>query len=166
MVAFLVAAFMILRKEGTYLVDHVPGGVGGQIMPYGIGTFSTLMGIGGGTLSVPVLSACNFPSRNAVATASFFGLLISVPGVISFVITGWNVETLPPGSLGYVNLIGFIVISPVTVLTAPLGAKIAHAINPRLLRRLFAIFLFATSTKMALTAFGLSQLELYRFAFE
>ncbi len=153
-IAFSVAAFMVLRKEGSYFVNQVPTGIGSQILPLGIGTFSTLMGIGGGTLTVPTLSACNFPVRNAVATASFFGLLIAVPGVISFVLTGWSVGSLPPGSLGYVNLIGFAIISPMSVLMAPFGARIAHAIKPTLLRRLFALFLLATAIKMAIAALG------------
>ena len=114
-IAFSVAAFMVLRKEGSYFVDQV---------------------------------------RNAVATASFFGLLIAVPGVISFVLTGWSVGSLPPGSLGYVNLIGFAIISPMSVLMAPFGARIAHAIKPTLLRRLFALFLLATAIKMAIAALG------------
>lgn len=154
-IALLVSLFLLVRKEGTYILPEVPRGLGGQIMPFSIGGFSTLMGIGGGTLSVPLLSACNFPVRRAVGTAAFFGLLIAVPGTIAFVISGWNDGDLPPLSLGYVNLLGFLLIAPLQALAAPLGARIAHSIPPAVLRRLFSLFLFITSVKMFGSAFEL-----------
>ena len=76
------------------------------------------------------------------------GLIIAVPGAVGFVVTGWGEAGLPPGSLGYVNLIGFALIVPTTMLAAPWGARIAHAVRPQLLRKAFAVFLCLTSLRM------------------
>lgn len=154
LIALAVAVFMALRREGSYLLEQLPRGPGGRLIPIGIGGFSTLMGIGGGTLSVPILSACNYPVRNAVATASFFGLLISLPGTLAFIINGWAIDDLPAFSFGYVNLLGFALIAPMTILFAPLGARIAHTIQPQQLRWLFTLFLLITSAKMFSSAQG------------
>src|SRR3546814_9555316 len=94
-----------------------------------------MMGIGGGTLSVPVLSAFNFPIHRAVGTASALGLAIALPGAVGFAIAGWATDDVPPLSLGYVNLVGFALIFPMSVLIAPFGARLAHAMNRVWLRR-------------------------------
>lgn len=151
-IALAVALFMLLRREGRPLFGGLPRGLAGQPIPLAIGGISTLMGIGGGTLGVPVLSACAYPVRQAVATASVFGLLIAVPGAAGFVVAGWGAGDLPPFSLGYPNLLGLVCIAPLTIVFAPLGARIAHTIRPGLLRGLFALFLVATSIKMLLAA--------------
>ena len=153
-VALAVAVFMAMRREGHYLREHLPQGIGGALIPVGIGGISTLMGIGGGSLSVPTLSACHYPVRNAVATAAFFGLLISLPGTLTFIVSGWNMPGLPPLNFGYVSLIGFALIAPMTVLCAPLGAKIAHSIPPQRLRNFFSLFLVVTAAKMFASALG------------
>jgi len=113
-----------------------------------IGLISAMMGIGGGTLSVPILSLCSYPIRRAVGTAAAIGLIIAVPGAIGFIATGWEVPLLPPLSAGYVSVIGFACIVPATIATAPLGARLAHAIRPDWLRKAFALFLFLTSVRM------------------
>jgi len=77
------------------------------------------MGIGGGTLSVPVLSRFQVPMHRAVGTAAAIGIFISIPGALGFLINGWGVPERPPFSLGYVNLIGFALIVPMTLWTAP-----------------------------------------------
>lgn len=147
-VALLVAANMAFRREDMILAASLPAGLLRHAMGAVIGGFSVVMGIGGGTLSVPVLTAFNMAIRRAVGTASALGFIIAVPGTIGFIIAGLDVPALPPGSLGYVNLIGFALIVPTTMLTAPLGARIAHTISPSLLRKAFALFLFATSLRM------------------
>lgn len=118
-------------------------GIGGFI-----GTVSAMMGIGGGTVGVPILSAFGAPMRAAVATASAFGIIIAVPATIGFVWAGWGNPLLPPFSVGYVNLIGFALIVPTSMLAAPWGVKLAHSIPPLLLKRLFAAFLAVTSARM------------------
>jgi len=115
---------------------------------------STLMGIGGGTLSVTAMTLSNKPIHLAVGTASLFGLVIALPATLGYIISGWDNALLPAASLGYVNVLGFAVISPATVLFAPLGAKIAHALPRRRLSILFGIFLFIVAVRMGLRAFA------------
>lgn len=119
-----------------------------------IGFVSSLMGIGGGTLGVPTMAAFSYPIHRAVGTASAFGLVISIPAVIGFVISGWDVPGRPPLSLGYVSLVATAIILPFTTFFAPLGARIAHALEPKWVKRAFAIFLTLTAIKMLLSAFG------------
>lgn len=113
-----------------------------------IGIISSLMGIGGGTLSVPTLSAFSFPAHRAVGTAAAMGLLIAVPGVAGFLYAGLGVEGLPPGSLGYVSLPAALIIAPVSYLFAPLGTRLAHALDAKNLKRVFALFLAITAIRM------------------
>lgn len=153
-VALLVAIKMLLPLEGRHIAEAIPGGPGGQLLPFAIGGFSSMMGIGGGTLSVPTMTLFNFPIHRAVGTAALFGLLISVPATIAFIFAGWNVPGLPTGSLGYVNLIGLAVIAPVSYVVAPWGARLAHALSKRHLSILFGLFLAVVSARMLIRAFG------------
>ena len=113
-----------------------------------IGLLSSLMGIGGGTLSVPILTLFSFPVHRAVGTASAFGIVIAVPAVLGFIASGWTVDGRPPYSLGYVSLPAAVLIFSATIFTVPIGAQIAHAINPRALKLAFAAFLFLTALRM------------------
>src|SRR5690606_4188709 len=108
----------------------------------------TLMGIGGATISVPYMTLCRVPIHHAIATASALGLLISIPAALGFVLIGWNVEGLPPFSAGYVNLLAFAVIVPACVVMAPVGARIAHRVPVRRLRRIFAAFIAVVAVRM------------------
>jgi uncharacterized membrane protein YfcA len=119
-----------------------------------IGVFSALMGIGGGTLSVPVLTAFSFPIHRAVGTAATFGLLIAVPAVAGFIWSGWSAELRPPYSLGYVSLPAAVLIFSASVFTAPYGASLAARLNPARLRLAFAAFLFLSSLKMLWSVLG------------
>ncbi len=107
-----------------------------------------MMGIGGGTLCVPILTTFGFDIRKAVGTASSIGFLISAPAVVGYMLAGWGTADLPPASVGYVNLIGFILIVPVTAFCAPHGAKLAHKIPKDMLKLLFGLFLLITSLRM------------------
>lgn len=147
-VALVVAIKMALPMDDITLTSAVPAGFLTGVIPASVGTISTMMGIGGGTLSVPALTLMNTPIHRAVGTSSLFGLLISIPGAIGFAIAGWGNELLPTGSLGFVNLIGFALIAPATVVAAPLGARIAHALSRRNLSLLFGLFLLLVSVRM------------------
>ena len=147
-VAIVVSINMAFRKEGMTVSDHLPTGLAKQAIAAVIGLFSVMMGIGGGTLTVPILSAFNYPIRRAVGTASAIGLIIAVPGTIGFIASGIGEAGLPPFSLGYANIVGFALIVPATMVSAPWGAKIAHAIKPEWLRKAFALFLFVTAARM------------------
>ncbi len=113
-----------------------------------IGFTSALMGIGGGTLAVPVMSMLSVPVHRAVATASVFGLAIALPAAAGFIWAGLGVEGRPPGSLGYVNLPAAITLFSMSVLTAPYGVKLAHVLASRKLKLAFAGFLAVSATRM------------------
>ncbi len=150
--AFFVALRMLFSGNATHLAEQLPGKPLQFVYAFFIGSLSVMVGIGGGSISVPILTAYNFPIRKAVACASGIGLIIAVPGAIGFMVTGWGAEGTPPGSIGYVNLLGFALIVPLTVLCAPLGAKLAHTVNPSYLKKGFAVFLLITSVKMMMGA--------------
>ena len=136
------------------LAEKLPEGVIGKgVMPGGIGVFSALMGIGGGTLSVPILSAFSFPVHKAVGTAAAFGLIIAIPATLGFIWSGLGVDLRPPGSIGYVSIPAACLIFPTSVLTAPFGSKLAHRLNPAALKRAFAVFLFITALRMLWSIF-------------
>lgn len=147
-VALLVALKMLFPMEDKIIAKDVPRGVLSPLLPLSIGTLSSMMGIGGGTLSVPILTLLNQAIHKAVGTAALFGLLISLPGAVGFVFAGWGDVRLPPGSVGFVNLIGIACIAPVTVKAAPLGVKIAHKLSQRQLSMVFGSFLFLVAARM------------------
>lgn len=151
--AFLVAVKMLFFPGSRNLTDEVPRGPLVPIIPTAIGGFSSMMGIGGGTFSVMTLTLFNEPIHRAVGTAALFGLVISLPGTLGFAIAGWGNPYIPPGSLGYVSLVGFACIAPITVLAAPLGAKIAHGISAKRLNMLFGAFLVIASLRLFYRAF-------------
>lgn len=153
-VAFVVAIKMALPLDDTNVAEDIPRGIFGPVIPIMIGAISTLMGIGGGTLSVTALTLSGKHIHLAVGTAALFGLVIAVPATLGYVISGWGNPLLPPASLGYVNLLGFLVIASTTVLFAPLGARIAHALSRRHLSALFGLFLFIVAVRMGFRAFG------------
>lgn len=153
-VALIVALHMAFAPAGLRVADGPPRGLGRHLIAAVIGAVSALMGIGGGTLSVPILSAFNYPILRAVGTASALGLVISIPGAAAFVISGIGVSNLPALSLGYVSLIGFALIVPATLIMAPLGVRLAHGVSTRKLRLAFALFLALTSVRMFYSLFA------------
>lgn len=148
-VAFLMGVKLLLPLDERRLANRVPTGLPIKLVPASIGTVSAMMGIGGGTLSVAVLTLLNQPIHRAVGTAALFGLAISVPGALGYVVAGWGDPRLPVASAGFVNLVGFALISVMTVITAPLGAAIAHRLGARTLSVLFGAFLFLMAIRMA-----------------
>jgi uncharacterized membrane protein YfcA len=153
-VAVLVAVNMATTGAEWRLRESFPAGAPRHGIGGFIGTVSAMMGIGGGTVGVPILSAFGAPMRAAVATASAFGIIIAVPATLGFAWAGWGNPMLPPLSLGYVNLIGVALIVPTSMLAAPWGVKLAHSIPPLLLKRLFALFLAVTSLRMIWSLLG------------
>lgn len=153
-VAILVAAKMILPLDGKTIGTDVPRGLPGALIPAGIGGVSAMIGIGGGSLSVPTMTLFGRPIHVAVGTSALFGAFIAVPGALGFIATGWGNELLPRGSLGYVNLVGFALIVPTTVVFAPLGARLAHRMPQRTLSLFFGIFMLLVGGRLGLRAFG------------
>jgi uncharacterized membrane protein YfcA len=124
-------------------------GPGGQVAAGGvIGFLSGLVGAGGGFVSVPFMTWCNIPIHNAVATSAALGFPIALANVVGYVISGQSTAGLPTASLGYVWLPALIVVATCSVLTAPLGAKAAHSLPVKQLKRIFASLLFALAAYM------------------
>ncbi|MBV9570388.1 MAG: sulfite exporter TauE/SafE family protein [Alphaproteobacteria bacterium] len=153
-VALPVALHFALWGERKRIADHLPSGIGGAVLPFGIGGVSTMMGIGGGTVGVPAMTLCGIPIHRAVGTASAFGTIIAVPGTIGAIIAGWYAQGLPPYSLGYVNLLGVLLIAPGSFLAAPAGAHLAHMTDQNRLRIVFALFIAITAARMLWDALG------------
>lgn len=114
-----------------------------------IGSISALLGIGGGTMTVPYLVNSGQIMRNAVATSSACALPIALSGAISYILLGWQENHLPNGSLGYIYLPAFFGVVASSMLTAPLGAKLAHRLPAQQLKRYFALVLLLIALKMA-----------------
>lgn len=131
------------------LLQQLPPRAAQYAAAIGVGGFSALLGIGGGTLVVPLLTSFAFPIHRAVSTASLFGLIISVPATVIYVANGWGTDNLPPLTTGYVNWAVFAILVPMTMWFAPLGVKLAYRLNVPQLKRAFAIFLCIVGVKMA-----------------
>jgi uncharacterized membrane protein YfcA len=114
------------------------------------GGISAMMGIGGGTVCVPVLSFLGYDIRRAVGTSAALGLIIGLPATAVYILAGIGVPGRPPLSLGYVNLPAVAIITPITMIFATVGARLAHSIPLRALRICFGLFLAATSVRMIL----------------
>lgn len=153
-VGLAVALNMAIPKT-LVIADALPASSAVQAsMSFVIGTFSALMGIGGGTLSVPTLAAFSYPIHRAVGTAAAFGLVIAIPAVLSFILVGWSVPDRPPFSIGYVNLVAAAILLPFTTLFAPYGARLAHRLDARWVKRAFALFLAVTAVRMLISTFS------------
>jgi len=147
-VALFVAGNFAFGRENWRLAAKPPKGLARAGLAGGIGLVSTIMGIGGGTLGVPLLTLFDMPIHRAVGTAAGIGLIISVPGTLGFIVAGWDAAQRPPLSLGYLSLIGFALMTPLMVLAAPWGAALAHRLSRKALKLAFALFLVLTSVRM------------------
>ena len=147
-IATLAALNMLFRAGKPALFPGLPSSGGQAVMGSSIGFFSAMVGIGGGTLSVPLLTLFNYPAHKAVGTAAAIGLIIALPGALVMLLLGTTPEDAPVGTFGLVNLIGFICIVPLTVLFAPVGARLASSLDAGLLKKIFAIVLLFTGLRM------------------
>jgi uncharacterized membrane protein YfcA len=147
-VAALVALKMLLPLDHVTLRRDLPLGWRTAWLPFLIGSISTLMGIGGGSLSVPAMTLCNQPMHRAVGTASLVGLWIAVPATLGFLATDVSRLPMPSFNIGYVNYLGLALIAPATWLAAPLGAHLAHRMSRRHLGLTFGVFLMLVASRM------------------
>lgn len=132
---------------------EVPGTAGIFAAGNIIGVFSSLVGIGGGTLSVPFLTWCNIQIHKAIGTSAGIGFPIAIAGTLGYVTSGLNVQGLPEFSLGFVNLSALLGIVAASVLTAPIGVKLAHSLPIDKLKRIFAVLLYVVGTRMLVSVF-------------
>jgi uncharacterized membrane protein YfcA len=144
---WFVGLQMLLNRQAN--PGRIVPGTAGLFSAGGvIGTVSSIVGIGGGTLTVPFLVWCNTSMKNAVATSSACGLPIAMAGTVGFVMTGWSVTADLQWSLGYLYLPALFGVVASSVLFAPLGAKLAHSLPGEKLKRLFGLFLLALGSYM------------------
>lgn len=132
---------------------QLPGRLGLNLASVLIGVLSALVGVGGGIMTIPLMSMCNVPMRNAIGTSAALGLPIAIAGTIGFIATGLGKDHLPPFSVGYVYLPALIGIVIGTLVTVPWGAKMAHTLPVPRLKKIFAVILFILATRMLWTLF-------------
>lgn len=145
--------FLLPRVGNRVLSDEMPGGMMRIGIAGGLGTFSSLLGIGGGTIAIMVMTLCGRSIHRAIATASGVGTLIAIPTTLGFAVIGFGEAGLPWGSLGYVNLPAAAVIASMSVLTAPWGVAAAHSLPAALLKRVFGVYLVIIALVMFKNAF-------------
>jgi uncharacterized membrane protein YfcA len=143
-----LSALNMLFGRNSSMFKRLPGKAGQASMGASVGLFSSLVGIGGGTLTVPMLTFCNYPAHKAVGTAAAVGLIISLPAAITMLVIGVTPSDAPIGTFGLVNLVGFICIVPLTVLFAPIGANLANKMDAAKLKNVFAAVLMITGIRM------------------
>ena len=157
----IIFASLALTMAARMLLNANPGEAGAarigpavqKTLASCVGFFSALMGIGGGTLSVPLLNASGRDVLRAVGTSSVFGIFIAVPATLGFIIGGWGLPDLPPFAVGYVNLVAILAIIPASMVAAPLGARLAHRLSKKTLNGIFAGFLIVSGTRMLVAIF-------------
>ncbi|QPH53602.1 sulfite exporter TauE/SafE family protein [Pontivivens ytuae] len=142
----VIAAYFAFGKSEWRLGDQMPGGLARAVVSPVIGLLSVLMGIGGGSFGVPLMTLYGTPIHRAVATAAGFGILIAVPSVAGFLLRPAN--EVPPFTLGLVNIPAFLIVIAMTLVTAPLGVRLAHALPVRPLRLIFAGFILVMALNM------------------
>ncbi|MGQ3282518.1 sulfite exporter TauE/SafE family protein [Bosea sp. (in: a-proteobacteria)] len=151
-VAIFSALRLLFASDRWQLGTEMPGRVLMTVYGGVIGVLSALMGIGGGQLSSLFMTFYGRPIHQAVATSSGLGVLISIPGALGFIYAGWpKMDVLPPLSLGYVSLIGFILFIPTSIWTAPIGARLAHRLSKRKLEVVFGLFLLIVAARFIWT---------------
>ncbi len=159
MVAWSAAARLLLARESWKLGDDLPQGPLMRIYGFGIGLLSTLMGVGGGLFANLLMTFYGRPLHQGIATSSALAVLISIPGALGYVYAGWpaaahypDVAALQlPFAIGYVSLIGAVLVMPTSLLTAPLGVRAAHAMSKRTLELAFGTYLLIVGSRFVIS---------------
>ena len=152
--ALCVGFYMLLGRAHWRLGEAMPTGLSRAVISPIVGFLSVLMGIGGGSFGVPLMSLHGVSMHRAVATAAGFGAAIAVPSVIGFLLLDIAPAGRPPLTVGAVNMPSFVIIIAMTLLTAPLGVRLAHRMDAKPLKRVFGIFLVVIALNMLRKAMG------------
>jgi len=147
-VLMMSVMFIVPWLSRLVISDQMPTGFTRIAIAGGLGTFSSLLGIGGGTIAITVMTLCSRTIHKAIATASGIGTLIAIPTTIGFAIIGFYKPGLPWGSIGYINIPAAIAISSMSILTAPFGVAAAHRLPAAPLKRVFGAYLVVISLFM------------------
>ena len=145
------AATQILFDLRPRQSRELPGAGGLFAAGAGIGAVSSLMAAGGAFLCIPFLAWCSVPLRRAIGTAAAIGLPIAIAGTLGYLVQGLRVEGLPRGSIGFVYLPAMVLVVATSMLSAPLGARVAHRVPVKRLRYIFALLLYALALRMLLS---------------
>ena len=132
---------------------QLPGKIGMTVVAIIVGIVSSLVGVGGGVMTIPLMSLCNVPMRQTIGTSAALGLPIAIAGTVGFIVTGLGKDHLPPLTVGYVYLPALVGIVIGTFVTVPWGAKAAHTLPVTTLKKIFAVILFILATKMLWSLF-------------
>lgn len=146
--AIVIGIYMGLGRDHWRLGEGMPTGWRKLALSPLFGFISVLMGIGGGSFGVPLMSLYGVAIHRAVATAAGFGLAIAVPSVAGFLLVNLSEASRPPLTIGAVNLVAFSIVICMTLITAPLGVRLAHWMNPKPLKRVFGFFLVLVALNM------------------
>ncbi|MBD0866343.1 MAG: sulfite exporter TauE/SafE family protein [Rhodobacteraceae bacterium] len=153
--AMSVGLYMLFGRTEWRLGPVLPTGAWRVALSPTVGLLSVLMGIGGGSFGVPLMTLFNTPIHRAVATSAGFGVIIAVPSVLGFLFFPVDPATRPPLSVGAINLPTFAIVIAMTLITTPIGVRMAHAMDPKPLKRVFALFLILVALNMLRTSLGL-----------
>ncbi|MEO1919523.1 MAG: sulfite exporter TauE/SafE family protein [Paracoccaceae bacterium] len=149
----VVGLYLAFGRQAWRLGAQMPQGIGRAITSPMLGFLSVLMGIGGGSFGVPLMTLFGQPIHRAIATSAGFGVIIAVPSVLGFLMIGWEMSVKPPLTVGLVNFPAFAIVVSMTLLTAPLGVRLAHAMNPKPLKAAVAFFIMLMALNMLRKAF-------------
>jgi uncharacterized membrane protein YfcA len=158
-VAWSAAIRFLVGKDSWRLADDLPKGPLMRVYGLGIGLLSTLMGIGGGLFSNLLMAFYGRPIHQAIGTSAGLGVLISIPGALGYIYAGWpaaarfpEVAALQwPFALGYISIIGALLVTPMSLLVAPLGVRVAHLLPKRRLEMAFGIYLLIVSSRFVVS---------------
>ena len=142
------SATQLLRSAAPKASRQLPGPAGLAAAGGGIGLLAGLVGAGGAFIAVPFMTRCNVPIHHAVATGAAIGFPVALASTAGYIVSGWSLPSALPGALGYLYLPALALIATASVLTAPLGARMAHTLNTRQLRRIFAVMLYVLAADM------------------
>jgi uncharacterized protein len=155
LIAIVIAAKLLFGRETWRLGDNLPGSAAMTAYGVFVGLAASLMGISGGSVSNMILTLYGKPIHKAIATSAGLGVPITAAGTIGYILAGLPQQALlPPFSLGFVSLIGFALMAPVSSFTAPYGARLAHALSKRRLEIAFGCFLLAVCVRFAVSLIG------------
>jgi uncharacterized protein len=158
-VAYFAAVRLLSANENWKLGDDLPKGPLMRVFGLGVGLLATLMGVGGGLFANLLMTFYGRPIHQGVATSSAIAVLVSIPGALGYIYAGWpaaahypDIAALQfPLALGYVSLIGAILVMPMSLLTAPLGVRVAHAMSKKTLERSYGAYLLIVGTRFAIS---------------
>jgi uncharacterized membrane protein YfcA len=151
----LIGTRLLIGRDDWRIAGELPGRVAMTVYGFVVGLGASLIGVSGGSISAMILTLHGRAIHHVVATSAALGVPITIAGAVGYALAGLPQQALlPPLSIGFVSLIGFALMAPVSSMTAPFGARLAHALSKRRLEIAFALFLLAASLRFLLSLIG------------